>query len=71
MLSVFLLRDVRHAMHDIFPLRISAIQPEAISDGSHLSSGIQSTTHQTLTNQYNGKQKREQENLANGACELQ
>ena len=67
MLSVFLLRDVRHAMHDIFPLRISAIQPEAISDGSHLSSGI----HQTLTNQYNGKQKREQENLANGACELQ
>jgi hypothetical protein len=27
--------------------------------------------HQTLTNQYNGKQKREQENLANGACELQ
>lgn len=24
--------------------------------------------HQTLTNQYNGKQKREQENLANGAC---
>lgn len=27
--------------------------------------------HQTLTNQYNGKQKSEQENLANGACELQ
>lgn len=27
--------------------------------------------HQTLTNQYNEKQKREQENLANGACELQ
>lgn len=27
--------------------------------------------HQTLTNQYNGKQKREQENLANGARELQ
>ena len=31
--SAFLLRDARHAMHDIFLLRISAILPEAISDG--------------------------------------
>ena len=30
--SAFLLRDARHAMHDIFLLRISAILPEAISD---------------------------------------
>ena len=29
----FLLRDARHAMHDILLLRISAILPEAISDG--------------------------------------
>ena len=28
-----MLRDARHAMHDIFLLRISAILPEAISDG--------------------------------------
>jgi len=27
-----LLRDARHAKHDIFLLRISAILPEAISD---------------------------------------
>ena len=31
--SAFLLRDARHAMHDILLLRISAILPEAISDG--------------------------------------
>ena len=31
--SAFLLRDARHAKHDIFLLRISAILPEAISDG--------------------------------------
>ena len=31
--SAFLLRDVRHAMHDILLLRISAILPEAISNG--------------------------------------
>ena len=31
--SAFFLRDARHAMHDIFLLRISAILPEAISDG--------------------------------------
>ena len=31
--SAFLLRDARHALHDIFLLRISAISPEAISDG--------------------------------------
>ena len=30
--SAFLLRDARHAMHDIFLLRISAILLEAISD---------------------------------------
>ena len=30
--SAFLLRDARHAMHDILLLRISAILPEAISD---------------------------------------
>ena len=30
--SAFLLRDARHAKHDIFLLRISAILPEAISD---------------------------------------
>ena len=30
--SSFLLRDARHAMHDILPLRISAILLEAISD---------------------------------------
>ena len=36
----FLLRDARHAMHDILLLRISAILPEAISDGSHLTSDI-------------------------------
>ena len=30
--SAFLQRDARHAMHDIFLLRISAILPEAISD---------------------------------------
>ena len=29
----FLLRDARHATHDILLLRISAILPEAISDG--------------------------------------
>ena len=29
----FLLRDARHAMHDILLLRISAILPEAISEG--------------------------------------
>ena len=28
-----MLRDARHAMHDILLLRISAILPEAISDG--------------------------------------
>ena len=28
----FLLRDARHAMHDILLLRISAILPKAISD---------------------------------------
>ena len=28
-----MLRDVRHAMHDILLLRISAILPKAISDG--------------------------------------
>ena len=37
--SAFLLRDARHAMHDILLLRISAILPEAISDG-----GIDSPT---------------------------
>ena len=31
--SAFLLRDARHAMHDILLLCISAILPEAISDG--------------------------------------
>ena len=31
--SAFLLRDARHAKHDIFLLRISAILPEAISAG--------------------------------------
>ena len=31
--SAFLLRDACHAMHDILLLRISAILPEAISDG--------------------------------------
>ena len=31
--SAFLLRDAHHAKHDIFLLRISAILPEAISDG--------------------------------------
>ena len=31
--SAFLLRDARHAIHDILLLRISAILPEAISDG--------------------------------------
>ena len=31
--EAFLLRDARHAMHDILLLRISAILPEAISDG--------------------------------------
>jgi hypothetical protein len=31
--SAFLLRDARHAMHDILLLRILAILPEAISDG--------------------------------------
>ena len=31
--SAFLLRGARHAMHDILLLRISAILPEAISDG--------------------------------------
>ena len=31
--SAFLLRDARHAMHDILLLRISAILPETISDG--------------------------------------
>ena len=31
--SAFLLRDARHAMHDILLLRISALLPEAISDG--------------------------------------
>ena len=31
--SAFLLRDARHAMHDILLLRISAILPGAISDG--------------------------------------
>ena len=31
--SAFLLRDARHAMHDILLLRISAILSEAISDG--------------------------------------
>ena len=31
--SAFLLRDARHAMHDILLLRIFAILPEAISDG--------------------------------------
>ena len=30
--EAFLLRDARHAMHDILRLRISAILPEAISD---------------------------------------
>ncbi|MGYP004485532241 len=30
--EAFLLRDARHAMHDILLLRISAILPEAISD---------------------------------------
>mgnify|MGYP001150200052 CR=1 FL=1 len=34
--SAFLLRDARHAMHDILLLRISAILPEAISDGGGL-----------------------------------
>ena len=38
--SAFLLRDACHAMHDILLLRISAIMPEAISDGSHLTSDI-------------------------------
>ena len=31
--SAFLLREARHAMHDILLLRISAILQEAISDG--------------------------------------
>ena len=39
----FLLRDARHAMHDILLLRISAILPEAISDG-----GIDSPTDTDL-----------------------
>ena len=39
----FLLRDARHAMHDILLLRISAILPEAISDG-----GLTSTTDTDL-----------------------
>ncbi len=37
--NAFLLRDARHAIHDILLLRISAILPEAISDG-----GIDSPT---------------------------
>ena len=41
--SAFLLRDARHAMHDIFLLRISAILPEAISDG-----GLTPTTDTNL-----------------------
>ncbi|MCI7227968.1 MAG: hypothetical protein MR499_12400, partial [Lachnospiraceae bacterium] len=41
--SAFLLRDARHAKHDIFLLRISAILPEAISDG-----GLTPTTDTNL-----------------------
>ena len=41
--SAFLLRDARHAMHDILLLRISAILPEAISDG-----GVTPTTDTDL-----------------------
>ena len=41
--SAFLLRDARHAMHDILLLRISAILPEAISDG-----GLTTTTDTDL-----------------------
>ena len=41
--SAFLLRDARHAMHDILLLRISAILPEAISDG-----GLTPTTDTNL-----------------------
>ena len=42
--SAFLLRDARHAMHDILLLRISAILPEAISDG-----GLTPTTDTNLS----------------------
>ena len=42
--SAFLLRDARHAKHDIFLLRISAILPEAISDG-----GLTPTTDTNLS----------------------
>ena len=41
--SAFLLRDARHATHDILLLRISAILPEAISDG-----GLTPTTDTNL-----------------------
>ena len=41
--SAFLLRDARHATHDILLLRISAILPEAISDG-----GLTPTTDTAL-----------------------
>ena len=41
--EAFLLRDARHAKHDIFLLRISAILPEAISDG-----GLTPTTDTNL-----------------------
>ena len=42
--SAFLLRDAHHAKHDIFLLRISAILPEAISDG-----GLTPTTDTNLS----------------------